>query len=222
MHEFFNRYTFECKPSLRVLLRAEPHTARNAQIGQITLCCLAFLASRHLTDNICVYISAQTNIWLAWKVASLFEFRWLHFFDTMYFLLVRLHIWISLAEKNLQNFTKKYKMYYKKIQEKTYRILHEFSNNCHVPRPFLKEYYLEWNSVIFVVTTSTEVWTVSSRTFQQDKHGMCRIDKSCPRLLINDRGIAGWAWGDNSVLRYTPERIVRTERLLAIAFTRYR
>ena len=37
----------------------------------------------------------------------------------------------SLAEKNLQKFTKKYKIYYKTLQEKTWRIYgitHEFNN----------------------------------------------------------------------------------------------
>ena len=47
------------------------------------------------TTGVCVWVSEQTNIWFAWKLASLFryfEFQWLHFFDSVYFLQV---IWCS-------------------------------------------------------------------------------------------------------------------------------
>ena len=39
-----------------------------------------------LCTGVCIRVRVQTNIWLPWWLET-FEFRWLHFFESMYFLL---------------------------------------------------------------------------------------------------------------------------------------
>ena len=79
---------------------------------------------------------------------------------------------------------------FKKLQTKKMK-LSRSATFPHILKNIIYDIIWEQNSVIFVATASTEVWTVSSRTLQQDKQRMCRIDKNCPRWLTNDRGIAG-------------------------------